>query len=143
MKDRIAQIIRKEGLTATQFAEKLKISSSSLSHILSGRNNPSLEFVMKVHKACDYVNLNWLLYGEGEMETDIDSENHILPRETSLFPPEEPTIAENRKENEDKPPLTTTKEIVREEIKYVEVPAKKIVEIRIFYDNGTYEIFKP
>ena len=64
MKERIAQIIQKEDMTAAQFAEKIGISPSSLSHILSGRNNPSLEVVMKIHKACDYISLDWLLYGE-------------------------------------------------------------------------------
>jgi len=86
MKERIAQIIQKEDMTAAQFAEKIGISPSSLSHILSGRNNPSLEVVMKIHKACDYISLDWLLYGEGQMETDVDSDNniHYTP---SLFDP--------------------------------------------------------
>ena len=62
MKERIAQIVQKEGMTAAQFADKIGISPSSLSHILSGRNNPSLEVVMKIHKACDYISLDWLLW---------------------------------------------------------------------------------
>ena len=77
MKERIAQIIQKEDMTAAQFAEKIGISPSSLSHILSGRNNPSLEVVMKIHKACDYISLDWLLYGEGQMETDGDSRPNV------------------------------------------------------------------
>ena len=71
MKERITQIIQKEEMTAAQFAEKIGISPSSLSHILSGRNNPSLEGVMKIHKACTYVNLSWLLYGDGQMEEQV------------------------------------------------------------------------
>ena len=146
MKERIAQIIQKEDMTAAQFAEKIGISPSSLSHILSGRNNPSLEVVMKIHKACDYISLDWLLYGEGQMETDVDSDNNIhytpsLFDENSLFTPERPASPEYRKENEVKTPLYSPKEIVREEIKYVEVPAKKITEIRIFFDNGIFEHF--
>lgn len=148
MKERIAQIVQKEGMTAAQFADKIGISPSSLSHILGGRNNPSLEVVMKIHKACDYISLDWLLYGEGEMETDVDSENNIsfAPssfNENSLFPCDVPAAPEYRKENEVPPPPYVPKEIVREEIKYIEKPAKKITEIRIFYDNGTYETFKP
>ena len=122
MKERIAQIVQKEGMTAAQFADKIGISPSSLSHILSGRNNPSLEVVMKIHKACDYISLDWLLYGEGEMETDVDSDNN------GSFPG---------------PLFYSPKEIVREEIKYIEKPARKITEIRIFFDNGTYETFRP
>jgi len=122
MKERIAQIIQKEDMTAAQFAEKIGISPSSLSHILSGRNNPSLEVVMKIHKACDYISLDWLLYGEGQMETDVDSDNNIhytpsLFDENSLFTPERPASPEYRKENEVKTPLYSPKEIVREEIK--------------------------
>ena len=110
MKERIAQIIQKEDMTAAQFAEKIGISPSSLSHILSGRNNPSLEVVMKIHKACDYISLDWLLYGEGQMETDVDSDNNIhytpsLFDENSLFTPERSTSPEYRKENEVKTPL--------------------------------------
>ena len=45
---------------------------------------------MKIHKACDYISLDWLLYGEGQMETDVDSDNNIhytpsLFDENSLF----------------------------------------------------------
>ena len=68
MKERITKIIQKEEMTAAQFAEKIGLSPSSLSHILNGRNNPSLDVVMKIHKACTYVNLSWLLYGDGQME---------------------------------------------------------------------------
>lgn len=148
MKDRIAQLIEKEGLTAAQFAEKIGISSSSLSHILGGRNKPSLDVVMKIHKACDYISLQWLLYGEGEMETDVDTGNKVrldesLFGENALFTSHSPAASEYRKENEVNSPQIVPKEIVREEIKYVEKPAKKITEIRIFYDNGTYETFKP
>lgn len=134
-------------MTAAQFADKIGISPSSLSHILSGRNNPSLEVVMKIHKACDYISLDWLLYGEGEMETDVDTDNNIhapsLFDENPVFAPDRPASSEYRKENEPKTPVYPHKEIVREEIKYVEIPAKKITEIRIFFDNGTYETFKP
>jgi hypothetical protein len=40
-------------------------------------------------------------------------------------------------------PHIATKEIVREEVKYIEKPARRITEIRIFFDNGTYETFRP
>lgn len=147
MKERIAQIVQKEGMTAAQFADKIGISPSSLSHILSGRNNPSLEVVMKIHKACGYISLDWLLYGEGEMETRIENDNNIgftssLFDENPLFTSNRPVSSEYRKENEVILPDSPLKEIVREEIRYIEKPPKKITEIRIFYDNGTYETFK-
>jgi transcriptional regulator with XRE-family HTH domain len=151
MKDRIIKIMQKEEMSAVQFAEKIEISPSSLSHILNGRNKPSLEVVMKIHKACTYVNLLWLLYGEGEME---NQENAPVPEDSAIsgmmMYGESPIFAsngtedgENRKEMQLKSPVFAPKEIVREEGKYVEKPARKITEIRIFFDNGTYETFRP
>ena len=151
MKDRIIKIMQKEEMSAVQFAEKIEISPSSLSHILNGRNKPSLEVVMKIHKACTYVNLLWLLYGEGEME---NQENAPVPEDSAISGMmmfgESPIFAsngaedcENRKEMQLKTPVFAPNEIVREEVKYVEKPARKITEIRIFFDNGTYETFRP
>ena len=151
MKDRITKIMQKEEMSSVQFAEKIDISPSSLSHILNGRNKPSLEVVMKIHKACTYVNLLWLLYGEGEME---NQENAPVPEDSAIsgmmMYGESPIFAsngtedgENRKEMQLKSPVFAPKEIVREEVKYVEKPARKITEIRIFFDNGTYETFRP
>ena len=65
MKDRIIQIMQKEGLSNAEFAEKIGISTSSLSHIFNGRNKRSLDVVIVIPKACQYVNIEWLLYGEG------------------------------------------------------------------------------
>lgn len=64
MKDRILQIMEREGVSNAEFAEKIGISTSSLSHIFNGRNKPSLEVVMRIHKAYPEINLYWLLYGE-------------------------------------------------------------------------------
>ena len=143
--------MQKEEMTAAQFAEKIGLSPSSLSHILNGRNNPSLDVVMKIHKACNYVNLPWLIYGEGEMEWKAEvsksEETGIvgvsLFDESAFFTSEGTEERENRKEMAPKKPLYAPKEIVREEIKYIEKPARKITEIRIFFDNGTYETFRP
>ena len=143
--------MQKEEMTAAQFAEKIGLSPSSLSHILNGRNNPSLDVVMKIHKACNYVNLPWLIYGEGDMEWKAEvsksEETGIvgvsLFDESAFFTSEGTEERENRKEMAPKNPVYAPKEIVREEIKYIEKPARKITEIRIFFDNGTYETFRP
>ena len=143
--------MQKEEMTAAQFAEKIGLSPSSLSHILNGRNNPSLDVVMKIHKACNYVNLPWLIYGEGEMEWKAEASKQeetgisgmALFDESAFFTSEGTEERENRKEMAPKTPIYAPKEIVREEIKYIEKPARKITEIRIFFDNGTYETFRP
>ena len=151
MKERIIKIMQKEEMSSVQFAEKIDISPSSLSHILNGRNKPSLEVVMKIHKACSYVSLPWLLYGDGEMEESANApiledsaiSGVMMLGESPIFASNGAEDCENRKEMELRTPVYAPKEIVREEVKYIEKPAKKITEIRIFFDNGTYETFRP
>ena len=151
MKERITKIMQKEEMSSVQFAEKIEISPSSLSHILNGRNKPSLEVVMKIHKACSYVSLPWLLYGDGEMEESANApiledsaiSGVMMLGESPIFASNGAEDSENRKEMELRTPVYAPKEIVREEVKYIEKPARKITEIRIFFDNGTYETFRP
>jgi len=54
------------GITASAFADTLTVQRSSLSHLMSGRNKPSLDFVMRITQAYPEADLYWLLNGEGE-----------------------------------------------------------------------------
>lgn len=150
MKDRIIEIIRKEHLTDSQFADKTKIKRASLSHILTGRNNPSLEAIMKIHEAFDYISLEWLLYGKGEMTT----------KDLSKLPGKSRDLFENIPVDDSEPAAPPSKKIqdeevvqaiaaspiqqptVVQEIKYIDKPQKKITEIRIFFDDSTFEVFR-
>lgn len=67
MKDRIAHIIRAKNLTASEFATLLGVQPSGVSHILSGRNNPSLDFVKRIKDCFPEYNLDWLVLGTGPM----------------------------------------------------------------------------
>ena len=150
-RDRMLQVMQAVGMNAKQFCQEVGISPGTLSNITGGRNKPSLEVVMKIHKACSYVNLPWLLYGEGEMEElandpileDSAISGVMMLGESPLFASNGAEDCENRKEMELRTPVYAPKEIVREEVKYIEKPARKITEIRIFFDNGTYETFRP
>jgi len=70
-KDRLKEILDKEDLSASKFAEKIGIQRSSVSHILSGRNKPSLDFVIKVNNAFDDVSLDWLIKGNNAIKTGV------------------------------------------------------------------------
>ncbi|GAE84330.1 helix-turn-helix domain-containing protein [Bacteroides reticulotermitis] len=153
IKDRIRLIMEKEKIPPRVFAETINVQQSTLSHILNGRNKPSLEVVMKVHQAYTYVDLEWLLYGKGEMLAAIGNKTEESLSAKSEFQPslfdEKPVFAtnvantpENRKEIGINTPINSPKEIVKQEIRYIERPARKITEIRIFFDDNTYEIFK-
>lgn len=63
---RLEQILQFYGLSASIFAERVGVQRSSLSHLLSGRNKPSLDFVMKICDEFSEVDLYWFLRGEGQ-----------------------------------------------------------------------------
>ncbi len=62
---RLTTIMDYYQLSASAFADKIQVQRSSISHLLSGRNRPSLDFVMKVVKEFNEVELYWLLNGKG------------------------------------------------------------------------------
>ena len=74
MINRINLILQAKNITAKQFAEEIGIQPSGMSHILGGRNNPSLEFVTKVMRRYPEIDINWLLLGRGAM---LRSENTV------------------------------------------------------------------
>ena len=71
MNDRIKLIIESRNLTASKFADEVGVQASSISHILSGRNKPSLEFIQKILYAYPDINYEWLISGKGTMHKEI------------------------------------------------------------------------
>ena len=141
-------IMEREKLTAAAFAESIDVAQATISHILGNRNKyPSTEVILKLHKKYNDINLEWLLTGEGNMSTIPTEPNnnfdYPLFAENAENPDKGTDEPENRKEMALAKPLNTPKEIVKQEIIYKERPPRKITEIRIFFDDNTYETFKP
>lgn len=67
MKDRIAKIISHEGISPSKFADIIGVQRSSISHILSGRNNPGLDFLNKMLIHFPHISGDWLITGQGDM----------------------------------------------------------------------------
>ena len=93
MKDRIAHIIKAESLTNLQFAQLLDISPASVTHLLSGRNNPSLDFVVRIAQKFPHYNLRWLILGDGPIYNNCNDTNIGLRQANTpeLFPSEHKT----------------------------------------------------
>lgn len=68
--ERLSKLLRHYDLSSSAFADRIDVQRSSISHLLNGRNKPSLEFVMKVNDTFEEVDLNWLLYGKGEFPSN-------------------------------------------------------------------------
>ena len=84
MKERILLLIKAKNLTAAQFADEIGVQKSGISHIISGRNNPSLDFVQKILLRFPEVNMEWLIMDKGPMFSG-DSARQTPPG-TTLFP---------------------------------------------------------
>ena len=129
--NRLEGIMANHNLSAASFATKIGVQRSAISHILSGRNKPSLDFLMKVYESFDEVALEWLILGT----------TTSLPREVQdldLFKSEpinremlDKTKSEALTENIINSPTITSKS---------EIALKEIVH---FYEDGTFERFKP
>lgn len=149
IKDRFKMIMDREKLTAGAFAESIGVAQATISHILGPRNKyPSTEVILRLHQRYSDINLEWLLTGEGEMSNNSSSAtesqfDYPLFAENAVNPSNVTEQPENRKEIALETAQNTTKEIVKQEIIYKERPHRKITEIRIFFDDNTYETFKP
>ena len=71
MKDRILAFLQNENKSYAQFAEEIGVQPSGISHILSGRNNPSLDFVIKMLHRYSSLSAEWLLFGRGPMYKSV------------------------------------------------------------------------
>ncbi|MDM9631816.1 helix-turn-helix transcriptional regulator [Robiginitalea aurantiaca] len=92
-KQRLEQILTYYELSASAFADAIGVQRSSISHLLSGRNKPSLDFVLKVVRAYPDVNLYWLLNGKGvfpEAKTNIPENQTPSPEPRAEIDPKQP-----------------------------------------------------
>ncbi|WP_455587135.1 helix-turn-helix domain-containing protein [Bacteroides sp.] len=151
IKDRIKKIMDHEQMTAAAFAESIGVAQATISHTLGDRNKyPSTDFIMRLHERYNYISLDWLLTGKGSMTGEEEKNPLIEEPDYPLFasenaknPANGTTAPENRKEIALGNVSNTTKEVVKQEIIYKERPPRKITEIRIFFDDNTYETFRP
>jgi transcriptional regulator with XRE-family HTH domain len=70
MKERLIEFLKAENKTSAQLAEEIGVQPSGISHILSGRNKPSLDFVLKMLEKYPFLSTEWLLFGRGNMYKD-------------------------------------------------------------------------
>ncbi len=77
MNNRIQLILKTKDISASKFADEIGVQRSSISHILSGRNNPSLDFIQKILKRFPDINSDWILTGKGSMYLEPDLFNII------------------------------------------------------------------
>lgn len=153
MKDRIRLLMENQQLTQQRFAEMLNISPASLSSIFGERTKPTLNHVDAIRKSFPNINLNWLLYGTGDMFVGSDETNQ--PAATSNYTPtgmdleldfgdqpSTPLQGQMQQSTRTVPPVQSYKPEIQQ-VKIIDKPKRQISEIRIFYDDQTWETFVP
>jgi len=145
-----------EQLTPSAFADKLELGRAVISHILNGRNNPSLDVVTRILSKMDKINPDWLLTGTGNMyksenhtektnsstssmhtnvnQPDLFSQNNISQ---TLDKPE----TEYRKEIAVEKVTNVTEDVTNQTIVYQKAPIRKVTKIIIYYSDNTFETF--
>ncbi|MDY6026234.1 helix-turn-helix transcriptional regulator [Bergeyella zoohelcum] len=107
---RIENIIEESGLSHAEFSEKVDVQRSSISHILSGRNKPSLDFLRKVKEAFPLLSWDWMIEGKGEMFLPKEEEKKI-EKTTTPLPDLFSFVTDGEKENSTETPPSIPKTI--------------------------------
>ena len=143
MKEKIEHILRAKNMTAAEFAECLGIQASGLSHILSGRNNPSLDFVLKLKNSFPEYNLDWLLLGVGPMTGYAEPHPITMPERPfspTLFVQDE--SSENTEKTVEKQDVAAQEDTQESEPKPV-MAKEELEKVLMVYADGTFEVLSP
>ena len=136
MQDRLLKLLRHFGFTATRFADEIGVQRSGISHILSGRNHPSHDFILKIMKRFPEINLDWLLLGKGDMlKPEMKNRTSV---QTDLFG----TVGGRKSITE-----SIKTEIINNETSAIKnkkvTNVTSIEQIVIFYSDGTCRTYYP
>ena len=134
---RLQKIMNYYEINASTLADSLGVLRSSISHLLSERNKPSLDFVLKITEKYPEIDLYWLLYGKGtfpkEEEPREEPKEKLPPKKvTPITPPEIPF-----------PPIEPAQEKpIEKNVPLKDIPKKEVQKIIFFYKDNSFEIFE-
>lgn len=152
MLDRIKRFIETQNMTASGFANVIGVQRSSVSHILSGRNKPSLDFVLKLKEHYPDLNLDWLLFGigpilmsksfereKGQLQNEIDFDKSVVKKNTDSA--EKPYSEKEKTPNSKEHFENSDNDKMTENLK--ESRNKGLKKVILFYGDGSFEEFNP
>jgi transcriptional regulator with XRE-family HTH domain len=146
MKDRIQSFLQNENKSYAQFAEEIGVQPSGISHILSGRNNPSLDFVIKMLHKYPALSAEWLLFGRGSMYK-YASQPTLFDTEAPMSLPEPDTASDLPHPLPDLPEAQEGREMPSAGIPAGELDsessARHLTRIVMFYSDKSFTEYKP
>jgi transcriptional regulator with XRE-family HTH domain len=136
MIERILEILKIKNLSPAQFADLIGVQRSSISHLISGRNKPSLEFIQRILKTFPEINTDWLLSGKGKI---MNQETYI---KEEVSPPDD--LFQSEQMNTEKVPEPKKQEPEKvQKKKWIDPEGKKIEKIVYFYKDNTFREYLP
>ena len=131
MKDRILQLLEEKAMTLAAFADEIGVERSTMSHIKSGRSNPSLDVALKILERFPEVSTDWLILGKGSMFGQITN-----PYEPTLFDQTQPTASYTDEYAQKQAPETASQST---SLQNEPSTQRSIVRVILFYDDNTFE----
>lgn len=140
------------------FSQFTKISTASLSGILNGRTKPTLNTVEAIRSSFPNVNIDWLMFGTGPMFTDGDAPKASSSTQESSTQAgaepsldfgndevlrSEPSLQDSMDDSSYRRVVSTPNKNIIPAIKYLDKPQRQITEIRVYFDDLTFETFVP
>ncbi len=138
---RLEFIIEYYSLSASSLADKIGVQRSSLSHLLSGRNKPSLDFILKILEVFPEVDLYWILNGKGSFPKNETQKISTAPTQITEIKFEENVFEETKKQETGNP--ISPKKISNIQDTITSSNKDKIEKIVIFYTNGKFVEYNP
>jgi transcriptional regulator with XRE-family HTH domain len=143
MKERLFEFLKRENKSSAQLAEEIGVQASGISNILSGRNNPSLDFILKMLEKYEFLSTDWLLFGkgtmykDGKMQTLFDYEPGNLQENSEL--PNQHELNIRGIENQD----AIKSKSANNSVNSANINTAGVVRIVWFYENNSFEEFYP
>ncbi|MFE3848541.1 helix-turn-helix domain-containing protein [Flavobacterium sp. LB3P45] len=147
---RLEIILDYYSLNASSFADKIGVQRSSLSHLLSGRNKPSLDFILKILEVYPEVDLYWILNGKGTFPKNVFAAEKRENQAEEVFKQNTPTLFAEEKisnnlfsetQNSINRNALETEKMINKNTK--EAFSGEVEKIVFFYKNGTFKVFNP
>ena len=155
-KDRIRIIMEDQHMTQQVFADFLQQSPATLSSIFNGRTRPTLNIIDSIKTKIPDISIEWLLYGTGDMylsHPEASNQRSLEVQNSGQEPmidfdspapvvsqvPQNPVLTSPYQHSV----KNTHPEILHDEFKIVDKTPRKVTEIRVYYDDQTYETFVP
>jgi transcriptional regulator with XRE-family HTH domain len=142
MEERLELILQHYKLSASRLADLLDVQRSGISHILSGRNKPSFDFLVRLLSHFPELDANWLLNGKGSM---LRAESDAIPAESSLFDDSREEVTKSTGKPPNDTPETSMN-IEKENVYKSKQPAtaegKDVESVMILYTDGTFRKYK-